>query len=315
MGLIFIPVVASLALTASLAVNLNAGATSALHQDPNFFQSGPTSIRLWNGNAPGAQGSNEEDVPTITPFLAKNPNGAAVVICPGGGYQFLAKHEGVPPAQMLNKLGISAFVLRYRLGPKYQAPCMLEDVQRAIRMVRFRAKEWKIDPNKVGVMGFSAGGHLAASAATLYDYRPIPASDPVDQESARPDAAMLIYPVISMEESVTHQGSRDNLLGKNPDPAMVTRYSTDEQVNKNTPPSFVVQTEDDGVVPMENAWRYVDACRKNGVKVEFLLIPSGPHGFGLGGGNRQLNQWPSLAARWLETIGFTTPPAPKRVEK
>ena len=176
-------------------------------------------IPLWTGAAPGALGSDESDIPAVTVYLPRTMTAAtpAMIVCPGGGYRALASnHEGRQVASYLNSLGMAAFVLRYRLGPRYHHPIELGDAQRAIRTLRFRAADWRLDPARIGIMGFSAGGHLAMSASTLFDTGDPRAADAVDRVGSRPDFAVLGYPVISMTAPWTHQGSRTNLLGDNP---------------------------------------------------------------------------------------------------
>jgi len=187
----------------------------------------PQTIRLWDGPAPGALGNADADIPTITVFapVAESNSHAAVVVCPGGGYGGLAAHEGKPIAQWLNSIGITGVVLKYRLGPRYHHPVELGDVTRAIRTVRAKSTEWNIDPHRIGIIGFSAGGHLASTAATHFDDGDSSNSDPIERVSSRPDLAILIYPVISMAEPYVHAGSRRNLLGNNPDPKLVELLS------------------------------------------------------------------------------------------
>jgi len=228
-------------------------------------------IVLWPGGAPGALGQNPEDVPTITPFIAdkKDATGAAVVICPGGGYAHLADHEGRPVAEWLNTLGISAFVLKYRLGPRYNHPAPLLDAARALRTVRSRAAEWGIDPTKIGILGFSAGGHLASSLGTHFDSGLPNSTDPIERVSSRPDLLVLIYPVISMRE-MGHAGSRRNLLGSTPSAELIALLSNEEQVTKSTPPSFLVHTMTDEAVPVENSMMFAAALRRAGLLVDAI---------------------------------------------
>jgi len=259
-------------------------------------------IRLWNATAPGATGDGDIDVPTLTPFLIppENATGAAFIVCPGGGYGHLAPHEGAPIAQWLNSLGIEAFVLKYRLGPKYHHPIEMEDVQRAIRLVRSNAPSWHIDPNRIGIIGFSAGGHLAATAATHFDAGAPNTPDPIDRVSSRPDLAILAYPVITMLDPYVHQGSRLNLLGLDPTSDLEIFLSADRQVTPQTPPCFLVHAADDRTVPVENSLLFAMACRKNKVPFEIHIFEHGTHGFGLGGKDPVLSTWTAMAARWLE---------------
>jgi len=266
----------------------------------------PKTLRLWMGDAPGAKGSEQSDIPTITIYTppAEKANGAAIVICPGGGYGGLADHEGKPIAEWLNTLGVTGVVLKYRLGPRYHHPVMLQDVSRALRMVRANAKEWSLDPKRIGVLGFSAGGHLASTAATHFDDGDPQAADPIDRVSSRPDVAVLVYPVITMTDPFTHSGSRHNLLGDNPTPDLIELLSNEKQVTAKTPPTFLVHTADDNVVPVENSLLFAMACHKAGVPVEVHVYEHGPHGIGLGGNDPVLSSWPVSCAKWLEFRGF-----------
>ena len=268
----------------------------------------PQSVRLWPGAAPGALGDKDDDVPTLTYFRAPpgKATGAVIVVCPGGGYGGLAmSYEGVDVARWLNTLGIGGAVLKYRLGSHgYHHPVELGDVQRALRTVRANAHEWAIDPKRVGVLGFSAGGHLASTAATHFDAGKPDDQDPIEQQGCRPDLAILIYPVITMTDPFTHGGSRQNLLGNNPDPALIELLSNEKQVTPQTPPCFLVHGIDDQAVPVENSINFALACRRNKVPVEMHLFERGPHGFGLGGNDPALKTWPQDAARWLERHGF-----------
>jgi len=259
-------------------------------------------IPLWNGRAPGAQGDTEADVPAVTVFLPRTmaQDTPAVVICPGGSYARLASnHEGRQVASFLNSMGVAAFVLRYRLGPKYHHPIELGDAQRAIRLLRSHAAEWRIDPSRIGIVGFSAGGHLAMSASTHFDAGNAAASDPVDRAGSRPDFAVLGYPVISMTAPWTHAGSRTNLLGEQPDPEVARDLSGENAVTANTPPTFLFQTTEDTVVPAENSVHYYLALRKAGVPAEMHVFEKGAHGVGLANDNPALSQWSALLANWL----------------
>jgi acetyl esterase/lipase len=235
-------------------------------------------------------------------FLPRNvtPNTPAIIVCPGGSYQRLASnHEGRQVANYLNSMGVAAFVLRYRLGPKYHHPVELGDAQRAIRLVRSHAAEWNLDPARIGIMGFSAGGHLAMSASTHFDAGNPRATDAVDRVSSRPDLAILGYPVISMTEPWTHAGSRTALLGANPDPQLAANLSGEKAVTKDTPATFVFQTNEDTTVPAENAVYYYLALRKAGVPAELHVFERGPHGVGLANGDPALSEWSKLLANWL----------------
>ena len=271
----------------------------------------PKTLRLWEGDAPGALGNEQSDkpsndVPTITVYSppADKNNGAAVVVCPGGGYGGLAQHEGQPVAEWLNTLGATGVVLRYRLGPKYHHPVMQQDVNRAIRMVRAHAEEWGVDPNRIGVLGFSAGGHLASTAATHWDQGNPDAADAVEKVSARPDVAVLVYPVITMSPPFTHGGSRRNLLGNEPDAKLVELMSNEMQVTNQTPPTYLVHSTDDRTVPIENSLQFATALAKNGVPFGMRVFDHGGHGYGLGTRDPELGSWPQSCAQWLEHRGF-----------
>lgn len=264
-------------------------------------------IRLWEGDAPGATGKESKDIPTITPYLpaADKTSGTAIVVCPGGGYGGLAGHEGEGYAKWLANNGISAFVLKYRLGSAgYRHPVMLNDVSRAIRLVRSRAAEWKLDTKRVGVMGSSAGGHLASTAVTHFDAGQADSSDAIEKQSSRPDFGVLCYAVISMEDGVTHGGSKANLLGPNPDPKLVELLSNEKQVTKQTPPCFVWSTGDDKAVPVTNSLRFVSALQQNGIVYDFHVYQKGPHGIGLSEGRNgvpanDVHPWGKDLLYWL----------------
>ncbi|MFL6277030.1 MAG: alpha/beta hydrolase [Blastocatellia bacterium] len=265
-------------------------------------------IRLWMDAAPGATGSEPSDVPTLTPYLPprERATGAAVIVCPGGGYQMLADHEGRPVAEWLNSLGIAAFVLKYRIAPRYHHPAPMLDAQRAMRLVRARAGEWGIDSRRIGILGFSAGGHLASTAATHFDAGKPDARDTIERVSSRPDLVILVYPVITMREQ-THAGSKRNLLGPQPDPQLVALMSNDEQVSKDTPPAFLIHTVNDEAVPVENSLLFAAALRRAGVPYEMHLYERGPHGFGLAPNDPILSSWPARCADWLRLHGFAAP--------
>jgi len=249
---------------------------------------------LWPGAVPGALGSEDADTPTLTIYRA-DPSKAvptAVVVCPGGGYGMLAMdHEGRQIAQWLNGMGVTSFVLKYRLGPRYHHPAMMNDVQQALRTVRRRAPEFGVRPDRIGVWGFSAGGHLASTAATHFETK--------DGVSSRPDFAILAYPVITMKDPYTHKGSRRNLLGDNPDPALVDLMSNETQVTAQTPPSFIFFTSDDSAVPVENGIMFYQALHKAGVPAEMHIFATGPHGVGLAPNDPDLSWWPRLLAEWM----------------
>lgn len=269
----------------------------------------PPALPLWMGRAPGALGDSAVDRPTITPFPVPDGrgNGTAVVVLPGGGYQHLAMdHEGYQVARWLNSLGVAAFVVQYRLGPKYHHPTELMDAQRALRTVRARAAQWGVNPARIGIMGFSAGGHLASTAGTHFDGGDPRAPDPIDRVSSRPDFMILGYPVITLADPYTHKGSRQNLLGSSPDPALVALLSNETQVTGNTPPTFLMHTSDDATVPVENSILFYQALRRAGVPAEMHIYETGRHGFGLGTGNPALSTWPGQLATWLRARGLLT---------
>ena len=265
-----------------------------------------TAIPLWPDGAPNAVGKEPQDIPTITPFLApkETATGAAILVLPGGGYARLSDvKEGSDVAKWLNSLGISAFVLKYRLGPRYNQPNPLLDAARAMRTVRSRAKEWNIDANRIAILGFSAGGHLASTLGTRFDPGNLVSKDDIERMSSRPDALILLYPVITMGE-FTHAGSKLNLLGPNPTAELIKQYSNDLNVTKNTPPTFLMHTMTDAGVPVENSMAFAAALRKNGVPFEFHLYEQGPHGVGLAPTNPYLASWAGRCADWLGLRGF-----------
>ena len=276
----------------------------------------PQTIPLWPNGAPGAKGTDpDKDIPSLTLWLPKPElaTGSAVVVCPGGGYGMLAvDHEGKQIAEWLNSLGITAIVLKYRLGPRYHHPAMIQDAGRAIRTARWRAKEWKIDPRKIAIMGFSAGGHLASTAGTHFDAGKPDADDPIERVSSRPDRMILVYPVIALATPYGHSGSLRNLLGDNPPREIVESLSNERQVTKETPPTFLAHTDADKGVPAENSLLFVLALRKAGVPVELHLFERGPHGLGLGDGTPafrvppepSFKAWPKLCEAWLQNQGF-----------
>lgn len=260
-------------------------------------------VPLWPEGAPGALGNQEADIPTLTPYLADsgNASGAAMVILPGGGYGGLAPHEGKGYADWLVTNGISCFVVKYRLGGSsgYRHPRMLEDAARAVRLVRARADDWKIDPKRVGIMGSSAGGHLASTLLTHFDLGKPEAANPIERQSSRPNLGILCYPVISMGPN-THSGSRNNLLGKDPDPQLVRLLSNELQVTKDTPPCFIWHTWEDKAVKVENSLEFASALQKAGVPFDLHIYQKGAHGLGLG----QNHPWAHDCIFWLKAQGF-----------
>ncbi len=267
----------------------------------------PRVMRLWEGRAPGALGDADEDRPTLTLYAASEEHapGAAVIVMPGGSYEWLAmNHEGRQIANWLNATGLTAFVLHYRLGPKYHHPVELEDAQRAIRMVRARAKEFGVLPDKIGVMGFSAGGHLASTAETHFDTGNTGAADAIDRVSSRPDFAVLCYPLISLLADYTHTHSRDNLLGEKPPKELEKDLSSELQVTKETPATFLWSSNTDDVVPADNSVAFYMALRKAGVSAELHIFAEAPHGVGLDLRDPSVGMWGELVVEWMRGRGI-----------
>jgi len=262
---------------------------------------------LWPDGAPLAKGNTDDDKPSLTIYLPPKDKatGAAVVICPGGGYGNLAMdHEGHQVAQWLNSFGVGGFILKYRHRKAgYGHPVPLLDAQRAIRTVRARAKEWGIQPDRIGILGFSAGGHLASTAGTHFDKGDPDAKDPIDRVNCRPNFMVLVYPVISFVEPFTHKGSLKNLLGEDPDPKLVEGLSNEKQVTPDTPPTFLVHTSGDTGVPAENSVAFYLALRKAKVPAEMHIFAKGEHGFGLGKKGNAVAVWPSLCVEWMRGLG------------
>jgi len=265
-------------------------------------------VSLWPDGAPGALGSTTNDIPTLTPYLPDptNATGAALVICPGGGYQHLAPHEGNDYALWLNQHGVTCLVLKYRLGSSgYRHPAMLQDAARAMRLVRARAADWKIDPKRVGIMGSSAGGHLASTLMTHFDSGDPAAADPIERQSSRPDIGILCYPVITMGE-YTHQGSKTNLLGTHPPPELVKLLSNELHVTTNTPPCFLWQTFEDKTVSVENSLMFAEALKKAGVPFDLHIYQKNRHGLGLNDNPpfARPHPWANDCLFWLKEQGF-----------
>lgn len=283
--------------------------------DPNVDASAAAEVvPLWPGRAPGALGDGPEDRPTLTVYrpFGRTPAdgpGAAVVVAPGGGYGFLAaNHEGRQVANWLNSLGVTAFVLRYRVGPRYRHPVPLGDAQRALRLVRARAAAYGVRPDQVGMLGFSAGGHLAATAATRFDAGRPDAADPVERQSSRPDFVVLGYPVISFVEPYAHRGSAENLLGPAArDTAVLAELSAERHVTARTPPAFLFHTDADTGVPAENSVAFYLALRRAGVPAELHVFARGAHGAGMAGDEPALGRWPELVAEWMRGRGLVAP--------
>jgi acetyl esterase/lipase len=261
-----------------------------------------TPIPLWPEGAPGALGKEDKDIPTITPQLADPAiaTGAAIVIFPGGGYGGLAPHEGPGYADWLVTNGLHCFIVKYRLGSHgYRHPAMLQDAARAVRIVRARAAEWKVDPKRIGVIGSSAGGHLVSTLATHFDSGKPEAADPVERQSSRPDLAILCYPVITMGEN-THAGSKKNLLDDKPDPELVKNLSNETQVTKDTPPCFVWHTWEDKGVKVENSLDFAAALQRAGVPFDLHVYQKGRHGIGTANNH----PWTRDCIYWLREQGF-----------
>lgn len=278
--------------------------TSLLSLDP---------ICIWNEVPPHAIGRSQEgDTPTITPMVPHNCNGAAIVICPGGGYAEHADYEGTDYGRWLNERGIAAFVLRYRLGSHgYRFPAITKDIARAVRLVRAYGPGWGLDTRRVGVMGSSAGGHLAATLLTRFDHGITGAADPVEGQSSRPDFGILCYPVISMG-LIGHDGTRQNLLGPEPTKQQIRLMSNELHVTSDTPPCFVWHTQDDEVVSVENSMVFATALQQQGVPFSLHIFPTGKHGIGLGVKNyksndkRALHSWTRDLETWLLNYGISS---------
>jgi acetyl esterase/lipase len=260
-------------------------------------------VLLWPEGAPASRGDSPEDNPRLTPLLHDDGmTRPCIIVFPGGGYQMRADHERFPIAEWLCSLGLNAFVLDYRVAP-YRHPVPLGDAKRAIRLVRHHAKRWHVDPSRTGVLGFSAGGHLAASAATLFDDGDAASPDAVDRLSSRPDIAVLCYPVISFQ-AFGPSGSGTNLLGTAPDNETVSGLSLETRVTDRTPPTFLWHTADDQAVPVGNALLFARSLGEHGVPFSLHVFPHGQHGLGLAAGNPTVGAWRDLCARWLVDQGF-----------
>jgi acetyl esterase/lipase len=271
---------------------------------------GGKTLLLWPQGAPGAQGDEDIDKPALTVFLPTVPNvtKTGVIVAPGGSYTHLSMDkEGFAVAHWLNERGVAAFVLKYRLGPKYHNPIELGDAQRAIRTVRANATEYGITADHLGMWGFSAGGHLAATAGTQFDMGNSAAADAIDRKSSRPDFLILAYPVITFEAPYAHAFSRENLLGDNPSPELTAKMSAELNVTRETPPTFLFSTADDQTVPVLNSVMFYTALVKAGVPVEMHLFQHGTHGAGLATENTQLSVWPSLVIKWMRERGYAGP--------
>lgn len=297
-----------LVMVASLILGADAAAAT---------ETAPKTVLLWPNGTPSAAGNEDADQPSLTIYLPQNEDGSykkcdsGVVVCPGGGYGHLAMdHEGKQIAEYFNSHGVAAFVLKYRLGPRYRHPSMMNDVQRAIRYVRMNASELGISPKKIGVMGFSAGGHLASTAATHFDAGDPKASEPVDRLSSRPDFAILVYPVITFTNPAMHKGSRKNLLGdKADDPEMQQYLSNELQVTDKTPPTFLMHTTEDTGVPPENSILFYQALVKAKVPAEMHVYEKGRHGLGLAKNTPGTAEWSEALAKWMQNHDWMNAPA------
>ncbi len=279
-----------------------------------------TVIPLWPEGVPNAKPSLGEEhleqghisnvsIPTLTFYgpAIDRPNGTAVIICPGGGYTRLStEREGVQYANWLSTLGVTSFVLKYRMA-EFGHPAPLQDVLRAVRIVRSRAAEFKIDADRIGVMGSSAGGHLAASAGTLFDHADGKTGAPLDSVNARPDFLILMYPVITMYDPVAHVGSRENLIGTHPTPELTRLMSVEKQVTAQTPPTLLIQTQEDKTVPVDNSILFFQALTRAHVPAEMYLFEHGSHGMGMRDGLGTASNWPKRAEEWLRARGLLTP--------
>jgi acetyl esterase/lipase len=295
-----------LSLAALLGLSMLANTSRAAEPAPVDPLVGKVEL-LWPGGAPGAVGHEASDRPSLTIYQPPTDRaaGTAVVVCPGGGYGHLATgHEGHEIGEWFKARGVTAFVLRYRIAPRYHHPAPISDAQRAIRLVRARAAEWNVKPDHVGIMGFSAGGHLASTAGTHFDDGRPDASDPIERASCRPDFLILCYPVVSLSSEYTHVGSRQNLLGKDADPELVASLSNESQVGPRTPPTFLFHTNADAAVPPENSVLFYLALRKAKVPVELHVYERGAHGVGLAKNDPIVSTWSDRLADWLKLRGL-----------
>lgn len=260
-------------------------------------------MKLWEQSTPGYRPDTSDFLPSLSPYLLKTSKlHGAVIIFPGGGYTGRAEHEGEPIARWLNEIGLSAFVVHYRVAPA-KHPYPLMDAKRAMKLVRHHAAVWNLDPQRIGVLGFSAGGHLAASLSTHFDSGDADAEDPIETQSSRPDAAVLCYPVISFGEH-RHHGSMQNLLGEHPPEHLKQDLSNELMVTPHTPTTFLWHTADDEGVPVENSLLYAGALSKQKVPFELHVFPEGRHGLGLASDDPSVSQWTGLCGKWFSQIGF-----------
>jgi len=294
-----------MALIASLSIAQNATLPLWEGDPPNYRETGE--VTIWDtSDIVRVRNVQKPDIAVFLPSK-KNATGEAVIICPGGGYRILAYDwEGSDIARWLNSQGVAAFVLKYRLPgaesniTPHKSPLM--DAQRAMRLVRYHAEKWNLDPGKIGIMGFSAGGHLASTLSTHFDAGDPSSSDPVEKESCRPDFSILMYPVISFSEEIAHMGSREALLGEDPDPELVRHFSNELQVTADTPPAILIHSQDDRSVPVENSMEYYKALKENQVTSEMHLYPYGGHGYSLAIGQGHLSTWPDRVIEWIRYL-------------
>jgi acetyl esterase/lipase len=260
------------------------------------------SISIWGDKIPFKRENENEDIPKITPYLIENKkNNSCVIVFPGGGYSIRAVHEKEPIALWLNKIGISAFVLDYRVSP-YKYPVPLLDAQRAIRFVRYNSKKFNIDPDRIGIIGFSAGGHLASLAGVHFDYGK-ESDDPVEKVSSRPDLLILCYPVISFL-NYSHHGCIKNFVGENITKETLEFLSSERQVKRDTPCCFLWHTQDDNVVPVQHSILFSLSLKEKNIDFEIHIFEKGPHGLGLAENNPSVSQWTLLCENWLKRHNF-----------
>jgi len=308
---LLLPIVSRAQSTPSAASALTAAASAPAAQAAAPAPKPSQTVVLWPKGAPGAVGDTDLDKPTLDIYLpASNPTHTGVVICPGGGYTHLSmQKEGSDIAAWLNARGVAGFVLKYRLAPRYGYPAPIDDGMRAIRYVRAHAADLGIDANHIGMIGFSAGGHLTATVSTHFDRGHPNAPDPIDSFSDRPDFAILCYAALSMRDVLSHGGSRSALLGSAADPKLIDFLSAELQVTSDTPPTFIYHTVTDSAVPVQSSVEYFQALLRAGVPVEMHLFQSGPHGTGLGVGFPTLREWPTLLENWMRANQWMAPAA------
>ena len=303
-AIVHVAAAAAILSTLSVATAPHAVAQTAPVRPAANINADPETIPLWPDGAPGALGSEDTDRPTLTVYRARQPS-AAIVVAPGGSYTALSvNYEGRQVANLLNAAGVTAFVLKYRLGPRYHHPIQLGDAQRAIRLVRRRAADFGIPADRIGMMGFSAGGHLTATAGTHFDSGKADAADPVDRGSSRPDFLILAYPVISFDPATVHAASMRNLLGERPEPSLIEDLSNDLRVTPQSPPTFLFHTNADTGVVAEHSVRFYLALRRAKVPAELHIFENGPHGVGLALNDAALGEWSGLLITWMRGRGL-----------